>query len=64
MSEAGGQPLGSAGAAALVRETRARGVQRVHKAIQFALAGPRQRWNVGCARIAASQSRFQVNELA
>ena len=70
MSEAGGkpansgQPLGSTGAPALVRETRSRGVQGIHQPIQFALAGSRQCRKFGRVRIAAGQLSFQANELA
>ena len=42
-----GQPLGGAGAAALIGKARAGGVQCIHEPIQFALAGALQARKIG-----------------
>jgi hypothetical protein len=43
----GGQPLGSTGAAAFIRKTRARGIQCIHQPIELALASSRKFWKIG-----------------
>ena len=60
----GRQALRRAGASAFIRKTRAGGVERMDKTIEFALAGARQSRQVGALRIVHCQRRFKPNELA